>query len=469
MSAPFSVAARLDRLPVTRRHRVLVVIVGVGMFFDLYEVFLAGTLSTVLKTRFDVGPASLKLVLASAFVGAFVGAVLLSRLADRLGRRRAFFLTLGIYSVFSVLAAVAPNVGLLIAFRFLAGVGIGGELPLCDAYLSDLLPARARGRLIGWAYTVGFCAVPLTGFLARGIADRTVLGLAGWRWMFLLGGAGAAICWAARRALPESPRWLEAVGRVGEADAIVRRFEDAAVRENGGRSLPEPVATPVVARRREPLRALFQPPWRRRTVMLWIFQCLQTLGYYGFGTLVPLVLAAKGYDIVTGLTFSALTFLGYPLGSLLSVPILERIERRTLIVGAALAMVVFGLAFGFAGSPALILAAGFCYTAASNLFSNGYHVYQGELYPTRLRATGAGSAYSLSRLATAAMPFVLLPLLDGAGPNAVFACIAAAMVLLSLDILLLGPRTTGRSLEEVTGPDAEPAGVDGLPAGRLAG
>src|ERR1700749_3736302 len=97
-----TVAARLDRLPVTRRHVMLVVIVGVGMFFDLYEVFLAGTLSTVFKTRFHVGPDELKLVLASAFVGAFLGAVLLSRLADRLGRRNAFYLTLGVYSVFSV-------------------------------------------------------------------------------------------------------------------------------------------------------------------------------------------------------------------------------------------------------------------------------------------------------------------------------------------------------------------------------
>src|SRR6185437_15737208 len=155
-----SVAARLNRLPVTRAHRIAVVIVGIGMFFDLYEVFLAGTLSAVLTKHFHVTGNDLKLVLASAFVGAFIGALLLTRLADRLGRRRAFFFTLGIYSFFSVLAAFSPNVGMLIVCRFLAGVGIGGELPLCDAYLSDLLPSRVRGRMIGWAYTVGFCAVP---------------------------------------------------------------------------------------------------------------------------------------------------------------------------------------------------------------------------------------------------------------------------------------------------------------------
>jgi putative MFS transporter len=191
--------------------------------------------------------------------------------------------------------------------------------------------------------------------------------------------------------------------------------------------------------------------------MLWIFQCLQTLGYYGFGTLVPLILTQKGFDVVTSLGYSALTFLGYPLGSLISLPIIERIERRTLIIGSALAMTVLGLFFGFSSGSAAILIAGFLYTAASNVFSNAYHVYQGELYPTRLRASGAGSAYSLSRLATAVMPFVLLPLLDNHGSGAVFVCIGAAMVLLSIDIAVLGPRTTGRPLEDVAGADAPTA------------
>jgi putative MFS transporter len=459
MTGTVSVAARLNRLPVTRRHVAIVVIVGVGMFFDLYEVFLAGTLSSVLKAKFHVGPDNLKLVLASAFIGAFVGAVLLSRLADRLGRRRAFFLTLGIYSVFSVLAAFSPNVEWLIVCRFIAGVGIGGELPLCDAYLSDMLPARARGRLIGWAYTVGFCAVPAAGFLARWIAPRTVAGVDGWRWMFILGGLGAAICWGLRRKLPESPRWLEAVGRHDEADAITTHLEESA--RTAGYVLTDPAPVAVVPRRKEPFRTLFAARWRRRTIMLWIFQCLQTLGYYGFGTLVPLILTAKGYDVVTSLGFSALTFIGYPIGSLISVPIIERIERRTLIIAAALAMTVLGLAFGFSSNTATILLVGFLYTAASNVFSNAYHVYQGELYPTTLRATGAGSAYSLSRLATAFMPFLLLPLLDSHGSGAVFVCIGVAMVVLSIDIAVLGPRTTGRTLEDVTSTDGR--GADTIP------
>ncbi|GAA4555361.1 MFS transporter [Pseudonocardia xishanensis] len=455
------VHARMDRLPITRGHRFALVAVGIGMFFDLYEVFLAGTLATVLGKEFGVTGIAQKLVLASAFVGAFVGAITLSRLADRVGRRRAFFLTLGLYSLFSVLAAFSPNVELLIVFRFLAGVGIGAELPLCDAYLSDLLPAKRRGRMIAWAYTLGFCGVPVAGLLARVITPHTLLGLAGWRWMFLLGGLGALICWLMRRGLPESPRWLASVGRAEEADAVVRRFEAEAG--------PLPALGPVADTgpvRREPVRALFRVPWRRRTIMLWIFQLFQTFGYYGFGTLVPLVLAAKGYDVVQGLTFTALSFLGYPLGSALSIPLMERIERKTMIVGAAIGMIVLGLAFGYSTNAVAIVLLGFLYTVVSNLFSNGFHVYSGELFPTTLRATGAGVAYSLSRLATAVMPFLLVPLLDSAGPTAVFVAIAAAMVIVAVDVGVLGPRTTGRSLAELSSPENPTAAP---PAGRGTG
>ncbi|KAA9158283.1 MFS transporter [Amycolatopsis acidicola] len=442
-------AARLDRLPVTRFHRYLIAVVGVATFFDLYDLFLASTVSTVLAKEFGVSSAELKPLLASAFVGAFVGAVALGRLADWVGRRRALLLTLAIYSVFTLLGAFSTDVWMLVVCRFIAGIGIGAELPLADAYLADLLPAHARGRATAWAYTVGFCGVPAAGFLARALVGHSPLGFAGWRWLFVIGALGAAIVWVLRAGLPESPRWLLSRGRSEEAEQVVARLERSAKTPLPELETADHPAEPKPQR----TSALFRPPWLKRTVMLYVFQTLQAFGYYGFGSLVPIVLAAKGFDLSHSLLFSALTFLGYPVGSALSIPVMERVQRKWLIVGSALGMAVFGLGFGYSTTGAAIAILGFCYTAISNVFSNAFHTYQAELFPTSLRATAAGSAYSLSRLATAAMPFILLPVLESQGAGAMFAIVAVAMVVLIVDVGILGPRTTGRSVEAISTTD----------------
>jgi putative MFS transporter len=442
-----TIAGRLDRLPITRTHRRATVAVGLGLFFDFYEVFLTGVLSSVLVEEFDLTKAELPPLLASTFVGMFFGALLLGRLADRFGRRGAFLLNLGLYSVFSLLGAFSGSALMLLITRFFAGIGLGAEPPLADTYLTDLLPARKRGRFIAWAYTLAFCGFPVVGFLARGLTDHPVLGIAGWRWLFVLGALGAGAVFLLRRGLPESPRWLESVGRTEEAEHLVAGLEA----EARGVAHENPAPPRGVTRKRAaaPVRDLFGPVLRRRTWMMVVFHILQTLGYYGFGTLVPLVLAAKGYPVSQSLLFAALTYLGYPVGSALSLPIVERVERKFLVIGSVLAMAVFGIAFGYADSMALILVFGFLYTATSNLFSNAYHIYQAEIFPTTLRSTASSGTYSLSRLASGAMPFVLVPLLNSNGATTLFLVVAGALVVVALDVALLGPRTTGRRLESV--------------------
>ena len=223
MSTPaetYSIAARMDRLPITPLHRRATVVIGFGLFFDIYEVFLAGTLSSVLKKQFSLGGNALTLLLASAFLGMFVGAITLGRLADRLGRRRAFLLSMSTYSVFTLLAAFSPNATMLVICRFLSGIGIGAEPPVSDTYLGDMLPPTERGRYTAWAYTLSFVGVPLVGFLGHYLVPLQPLGLEGWRWLFIIGALGAVIIFVLRRGLPESPRWLSSVGRDTEADEM---------------------------------------------------------------------------------------------------------------------------------------------------------------------------------------------------------------------------------------------------------
>jgi putative MFS transporter len=449
-----SIAARLDRLPMTRWHWMLVAVVGLGTFFDLYEIFLGGVLGAVLTEQWQLSTNEKSLVIASAFSGMFFGSIALGIAADRFGRRRMFLINLGLYSLFSFLTAFAPGLGVFLVLRFLGGLALGAELTLVDTYLSEFMPRLGRGRYLACAYTLGFFGVPVAAFLGGRFIAADHLLIDGWRWLLIFGALGALIVWALRSRLPESPRWLLAHGRPDEAERIV-----AGIEAGVPGPLPPVAPSPGEAAVRLTIAQMFGGVYRRRTIMLWIFQILQTVGYYGFGSLAPVVLTAKGFDIVQSLGYAALSFLGYPIGSALSIPMMERIERKWLITGSALAMAVFGLAFGFAREPALIVTAGFLLTCASNVFSNGFHTYQAEIFPTGIRSSAISIPYSLSRVTGAVLPFIALNLLDGFGAGAVFTGSAVLLVILSLDVAILGPRSTGRSLEVA----AQDAGVTAGP------
>ncbi|WP_206922830.1 MFS transporter [Alicyclobacillus suci] len=443
-----SIAARVDRLPIGAIHRKAAFIIGLGLFFELYDVYLSGVLGSVISDQFHISGSTQSLLLGSSFLGMFLGAIFLNRMADLIGRRKAFMVNLLIYSVFTFLCAFSPSVVLLVLFRFLAGVGIGAEAPLGDTYLSEVLPTYRRGKLMVWAYTLQFCSMPVEGLLARWIVP-TQFGMAGWRWMFIIGSLGAVFAWALQQFLPESPRWLESVGRKPEAEEIMMRFErhvDRSEEEILTSAMP---TVPDPPQEKLPVSTLFVAQFRKRTILLWVFQILQTFGYYGFGTLVPLVLAAKGFDVHSSLTYTTLSFIGYPVGSLISLPIVERIQRKWLIVMAAFCMALFGILFGISNSIVLIIIFGFLYTMVSNIFSNAYHIFQVEIYPTSIRATASGAGYSLSRLSSGLMPFVLLPLLQGSGATAMFSVVAIAMVIVMIDIGGFAPKTTARVLEEL--------------------
>ncbi|MGW5053101.1 MFS transporter [Actinokineospora sp. NPDC004072] len=437
-----TISERMERLPVLTSHRHLTLVIGIGLFFDFFDSNLSGTIAKVLQADFAFDGTALKLMLASAFVGQFFGSIVLGRFADRHGRRRAFMLNLGIYSFFTLLGAFAPNAAWLIVTRFIAGVGIGAENALSDSYLAEMLPARKRGRFIAWAYTAGFCGVPAVGFAALWLAPQQIMGVDGWRILFVLGALGAAVVWALRRALIESPRWLSVQGRDAEADVLVRAME----REAG---LPSPELAPSPAPGRRPgIGALLAREYRKRTLVLWTFSILSVTAYYGFGTLAPQVLAAKGYGIVASLGYVAVSFIGYPIGSLLSVPLMDRFERKTLLAGSAVAMAAFGLGFGLAGSIPLMVACGIGYTLVSNIFANASHVFLGEQYPTQIRSTAAGMAYSFSRLSAAAIPFALLPVLTSYGAGALFTVITGCIAVMVVVLLALGDRTTGVEVEQ---------------------
>jgi putative MFS transporter len=447
-SKQITVAARIDRLPLFSLHRKLAIVTGLGTFFDLFDIFLGGILAPVLTKIFALNTFETALVIGSGFFGMFVGAIVLGIISDYIGRRTMYMLDLLIYSVFTLLAAFSPSFTWFIVCRFLAGLGLGATPPITDIYLGEMTPHSARGRYTAWSYTLGFLGVPIVGLLGRFLVPTSFL-WAGWRWLLVFGALGALIVWFVRRGLPESPRWFEIRNRQEDAERVLTSIEQEAMRETHVNELPPPQEVIVEPQQKASLAEIFSRQYAKRTTMLWIFQILQTVGYYGFGSLAPIVLTAKGFNIFQTLGYTGLIYLGYPVGSLISIPLVERFERKWLIVASAAVMALLGLTFGFATSVPLIIVSGFLLTVVSNFFSNAFHIYQAEIFPTRMRGTAVGTAYSLSRLTSAILPFGAVALLKSSGPVAVFTAAAILLAILCLDVGILGPRSTGRSLEDI--------------------
>lgn len=448
-SAP-TLSNLMDDMPVGALHRFVVWVIGIGLFFDMYEIFLVSSIGSALQNEFGIDRQSLdfKLLLASAFIGMFVGALCFGSLADRIGRRKAFVFNLAWYSAFSLVGAFSINAGMLVLCRFLTGIGVGALYPVADSFLTEILPKERRGRLAAWAYTTSYIAVPLVGFLAVWLNPLHLGTIAGWRIILAIGSLGAVFVLAVQHKLPESPRWLLARGRIDEAHAELRRFADSA-----GVAVPA-IAHESTAKRRpmnlgERIAELRRPPYDKRYAMLVIFHLFQAFGYYGFGTLAGAVVKSRGFDVTGGTLFIALSFLGYPIGSLLSIPLLNWIERRTLVITAILSIAVFGFGFAYSNSTVLIVAFGVLTTCASNVFSNAYHVYQAEIFPSRVRSTAIGSTYSLSRVMSGLLPFILLPVLTHYGAGAMFGVISVALAIVAGTVRVLGPLTTRRSQEEI--------------------
>ena len=223
-------------------------------------------------------------------------------------------MTLLVYSVFSIAGAFAPNAATLIAMRFLAGIGISGQQVVVDTYVPEMVPRKFRGRYVAMNQTIGFCAVPVVAFLSAVLVPTHWL-MDGWRWVMLIGGSGAVFAWVILRGIRESPRWLESRGRTEEASQIMAEIEEQVVRDTG-RPLPAPAEdlTVETLHSRTPFSQLWTPEYRSRTIMMLVFNVLQTIGFYGFANWAPTFLLQQGKNLGQSLNFGFIFALMYPVG-----------------------------------------------------------------------------------------------------------------------------------------------------------
>ena len=451
-----TISARLDRLPATRSVWKLVVMLSLGFFFELYDLLYTGYVAPgIVKSGILTsttpglfGTTGIASFIATLFLGLFIGTITCGFLADRFGRRAIFTYSLLWYTVANVIMAFQETATGLNFWRFMAGLGIGVELVTIGTYISELVPKHIRGRAFACEQAVGFMAVPVVAFLAWLLVPRAPLGLDGWRWVVLIGAHGALFVWWIRRNLPESPRWLAQQGRVDEADRVMRALE-ANVEAEYGKPLP-PTAPAVPVSPSGRFSDMWVPPYRSRTLMLSIFNIFQTVGFYGFANWVPTLLIKQGITVTTSLAYSSVIALAAPVGPIIGLFIADKYERKSVIVAMAALIIVCGLWFSQTTAAAMLICLGIGLTLGSNIMSYSYHAYQAELFPTSIRARAVGFVYSWSRFSAIFTAFFIASVLKYFGSTGVFVFIAGAMAIVMLVIGVMGPRTRGVALEEIS-------------------
>jgi putative MFS transporter len=387
-------------------------------------------------------------LLSIVFFGAFFGAVVLGRLSDRIGRRTIIVYNLTITSVMYLISPFSPNLQIMGVTRFIAGVGTGAEIPLMIALLGEFFPAKYRGKASARSRMISYTGPAAFAALAYVIVPTHVL-LYGWQWMFIIGGLGLLVVLPLRFMIPESLRWLEMKGRTEECEKELSRIEAIAIREKG--QLPEPeIVAEIPAVERSNVRELFGKSYRKRTVMLWIMQFLQTGFSYAILTLGTAVLVSKGFTIVRSLGYQAVILamppIGFAVNSLIADSI--RFDRKWQLASGFGLFGALGLLFGLSAAPleAVVTGAAMTFCNAA-LYSSAMYTYPAELYPTRLRGTGASWQYSLSRIGNT-LWLTLLPLVlvwyGGLAMLTVTACLAWTA---ALDIAILGPKASQTRLE----------------------
>ncbi len=453
----------------------MVALISLGGFFEFYDIFLTAYIAPGLYSSGIFSPVSssvfgldnIATFAAVFFAGLFVSTLFLSRIADRFGRRAIFNFSLLWYSFCAVGMAFQTTAPAILFFRFAAGIGIGMELVVIDTYLSELVPKASRGKAFAFNQLLSFSAIPVVALLSRYLVPSSFWGIDGWRWVTLIGSVGAFLVFVVRRNLPESPRWLEQSGRHQEADRIMSQIEER-VEEETGKSLAQQSDTAARQHAAQPesrtrtttrtrtitesppgFKEIWQPPYRRRTIMLSVFNLCQTIGFYGFANWVPTFLLSKGITITKSLEYSLIIAFANPIAPLIGHLFAEKIERKWQIVWSALGIAVFGLCFSQQTSELGVVSFGVLVTLSANFMSFAFHAYQAELYPTRIRAQGVGFVYSWSRFGAIIGSFVIAAMLKEYGSVGAFGFIALCMIIVAIAISGFGPRTNLLSLEEI--------------------
>jgi MFS transporter, putative metabolite:H+ symporter len=417
-------------------------LIGIGMFFDGFDIYVAATvLGATLRSGFSTMGQNAEFV-SVTFLGMMLGSFLTGFLGDRYGRRFTFQANLAIFGLASIAATFSPSMTVLILLRFVMGVGLGAENVVGYATMTEFVPPQARGKWLGIISVFVVAGLPVTALLGTLIIPRF-----GWRIMFMLGGLGALIVWQLRKALPESPRWLESVGRTQEADAILRAIEDEVSLRHGPLKPPADSSLAIPSRS---LRMLLGPVLLPRMIVGATTLIVVNTLIYGFVTWLPTFFVQAGRSIASSLGYSLVMSLGAPIGSVIGASTADSWGRRPTILGASLLTIVIGGIYPFVRDPRELLIAGFLLTIPIFvLVTLLFAIYIPELFPTEVRMRASGICNTFGRGATIVTPFIVVALFKSYQIGGVLALMIGLLIVQIVVVLMFGVEPKKRRLEEI--------------------
>jgi MFS transporter, putative metabolite:H+ symporter len=443
------IAARIERLPLSLWHLRIGLIIGSSWFFDGFDALAIAYVLPALIRPWHIAPLKIGLLISAGYAGQTIGSVYFGWLAERVGRVPVCQWTLLLWSLTSLLCAFAGDYDSLVFMRFIQGLGLGGEIPIMAAYISEFAPSRQRGR-----FSLSYQTLFSIGLFTVAQVGRWVVPTFGWRWMFVIGAAPAILALPLRRLLPESPRWLASRGRLTEADATLSRIEDV-ISRHGARPLSTlPPNLPLPLQTATRFGDLFKGIYRRRSFSVWVLWVTSYLVIYGLSTWMPsLWTTVYHLSVQKALNYAAVATSASLIGAFVNIWLIEALGRKPLFATALLLSAVPLLFLGFYAfslAPPYVLVLTMIAFQCNAVLAVSLSTYNAELYPNELRALGVGVGNAWLRFASVVGPFFIGLILPIAGISAVFLVMGIGVVIGGVTCILFADETRGRVLEEVS-------------------
>ena len=437
---------RLEKLPVGSFQYKLLAVTGLGWLFDSMDTGLIAFVLPVLAKDWSLTPAQMGWIGSIGLIGMALGAVLAGTLADRIGRKKVFSITVLLYSLSTGMCALSWSYESLLFFRFLVGFGLGGELPVAATLMSEYAPSHLRGRFI--VLLESFWAL---GWLVAACIAYLLIPRFGWQIAFIIGTLPALYVFLIRLHMPESVRYLLAHNKVEEAKEIILSLEKKL------KVISQPFAgelTPLekgqVKEEIPHFTKLWSRQFRLRTMMLWLAWFGIVFSYYGIFMWLPSIVFAQGFAVVKTFEYVLLMTLAQLPGYFAAAYLVEVIGRKYTLSLFLLMSGVCSFFFGNASSSETLLAWG----AAMSFFNLGawgvIYTYTPEQYPTAMRALGSGWAAGFGRIGGMLAPMLVGVMIAASfGMNSIFFMFASVFVIISAVVLALGQESKQKSLEEL--------------------